>query len=65
MANFGGFELVVPVWRGLGLGLHTGYFDRESHYSDAPDDQRQFVELRVFLALTSAGRLTPVQGSIR
>jgi hypothetical protein len=65
MANFGGFELVVPVWRGLGLGLHTGYFDRESHSSDAPDDQRQIVELRVILALTSAGRLTPVQGSIR
>ncbi len=59
VANFGGFEIMVPVRRSLGVGLHTGYFSRRSRYSGLTEEQRQFVELRLFLALTSAGRPSP------
>lgn len=55
-ASFGGLEIEVPVRRGVGVGLHTGYFDRLSRYSGLTEEQRQFVEVRLFVALTSAGR---------
>jgi hypothetical protein len=52
VAHYGGFELTLPVRRGLGVGLHTSFFDRESRYSDRPADNREFSEVRLFLALT-------------
>lgn len=53
--NFGNTEINIPLTGRVDLGLHTGYFDRISHYSDKPRDQREFPEVRLFLAWTARG----------
>jgi hypothetical protein len=54
--DFGGFELTVPIRRGFGLGLHTGYFNRTSRYADGTRENRKFTEGRLFVSYTSARR---------
>jgi hypothetical protein len=52
--GFGGLELTIPVAYNLSLGLHSGYYRRESRYSDKPSETREFPELRLFLVWTSS-----------
>lgn len=52
---FGGFEMTVPITRGLGIAAHTTYFTRHSIFSDRPDEQRTYPELRLLAVWTKAG----------
>lgn len=56
LASFGGTELTIPIHRGIGVGLYTGYFHRQSRYSDKPDDLRELPETRLFITWTAALR---------
>jgi hypothetical protein len=49
-----GLEINVPIAWGFGVGLHSEYYERESRYSDKPDERRDFPEARVFVSWTSA-----------
>jgi hypothetical protein len=55
--GFGGFELAVPIARGVGIGVHATHFSRASQYSDRPDETRDFPELRLLVNWTTAARL--------
>lgn len=52
LAHFGGFEFTVPVARDFGIGIHTGYFNRLSRYSDRPDQRREYPEVRLISTWT-------------
>ena len=41
-ADFSGLELDLPIAWGLGVGLHSEYYLRESHYSDKPAERREY-----------------------
>jgi len=61
---FGGWELNVPIVRGLGLAIHATNFNRVSHYSDPAanprTDRRYFPELRILAVWTKFG-FSPAQ----
>jgi hypothetical protein len=52
---FGGAELTIPIARGFGVSVHATNFNRVSHYSDRPDDRRDYPELRILAAWTRFG----------
>jgi len=54
--GFGNTELRIPVAGNVGVGLHTGYFERRSRYADGSEDRREFPEVRLFMTLTTSGR---------
>jgi hypothetical protein len=54
VANFSGLEITVPIAWGLGAGLHSEYYLRESRYSDRPAERRDFPEARIFVSWTTA-----------
>lgn len=50
-----GFELTIPIAKGFGISGHAYHFNRNSRYSDAPGDVRDYNEGRVLLVWTKAG----------
>jgi Domain of unknown function (DUF3943) len=50
-----GLELTLPLAKGFGISGHAYHFNRNSRYSDAPDDVRDYNEGRVLLVWTKAG----------
>jgi hypothetical protein len=54
--NFGGFELNVPIVRGIAAAWHSTVFARSSYYHDgSPRDKRDYREMRFLLMWTQAG----------
>jgi hypothetical protein len=56
---FGGWELTIPIARGLGLAFHATNFNRVSHYFDpnaSPrTDRRYYPEVRILAVWTKFG----------
>ena len=50
-----GIELTLPLAKGFGISGHTYVFNRDSRYSDAPRDKRDYHEARILLVWTKAG----------
>ncbi len=53
---FTGTTAMVPLTRGIGLGLYLSDDRRTSRYPDAPRDRRSYLEGRLFLTWTDAAR---------
>lgn len=54
--SFGSLEANVPLVRGFGVGVHSGYYTRLSHYTDRPMEERAFPELRLYVSRTVTHR---------
>lgn len=50
-----GVELTLPLAKGFGISGHAYHFNRNSRYSDAPRDVRDYNEGRILLVWTKAG----------
>lgn len=50
-----GLELTLPIAKGFGISGHAYHFNRNSRYSDSPNDVRDYNEGRLMLVWTKAG----------
>jgi len=46
---FSGFDVTIPITRQLGIGAYVSGDRRYSDYSDFPDDNRSYLETRIYL----------------
>ena len=55
LANFGGIEATIPIKSRFGIGIHSGWYDRTSDYTDKRRQKRHYPEARLVGTWTFGG----------